>query len=100
MPRKRKGPGEHDYPTRPSPRSVLLRAALTPVAADLATRVAEFALHLGAQEHHRGDDRERDERDEQDVLHHARSTLIVGELGLEPGTEDEQIHGRAPSGRR
>ena len=45
-----------------------------------------------AQEHDGGDHGERDERDEEDVLHHARATLVGVELGLEPGLEDEQIH--------
>src|SRR3954453_22147874 len=60
--------------------------------AELAARVAELALHLATQEHNSCDHGKSDESNEEDVLHHARPALIVGELGLEPRLQDEQIH--------
>src|SRR5215208_3284336 len=48
-------------------------------AAELATRVVELVVDLVLEEHNRRDDGERDQGHEEDVLHHRRSTLVLGE---------------------
>ena len=70
--------------------------ALAASARDLAAAVVELAVDLVLEEHDRGDDGEGDERDEEDVLHHARPVLILGEFGLEPGTKNEEVHDNVP----
>ena len=36
---------------------------------------------------------ERDQHDEEDVLHHRSTTLVLGELRFQPRTQHEQVHG-------
>src|SRR5262245_63600513 len=77
--------------------AVSLVAGSAAVRADLAAGVVELAGHLVTEEHHCRDDRECDQGDEEDVLHHAGATLVLGELGLKPGAQYEQVHVLASS---
>src|SRR6478752_3733522 len=61
-------------------------------AAELAPGVVELAVDLVLQEHDGRDDGQRDEGHEEAVLHHRGALLVLGELRLEPGTGDEQVH--------
>src|SRR5882672_10686983 len=55
--------------------------------------VAEVARHPGADELDGDDRHDGDEGDEEAVLDHGRATVVLDELRLEPGLENEQIHG-------
>src|SRR5258705_2908304 len=90
------GPLEDLNPEATPPTVVLREWRSAAGAAELATRVVELAVDLVLQEHDGRDDGERDEGDEEDVLHHAGPTLVLGELGLEPRTSDEQVHCDCP----
>src|SRR5438445_13504459 len=93
-------------PTRCSPRTVPEReTALQPDASrgtplqrrwlrlvDRAGDLGELRRHAAAEGLHGHDGDDGDEGQEQAVLHHAGATLVTGELRLEPGLHDEQVH--------
>jgi len=69
------------------------RRGSVPAAADRRAGLVELVADLAAHEDDRGDDREGDQRDEEDVLHQVRALLVVPELRLEPGLQYEEVHG-------
>src|SRR5881392_2673996 len=90
------GPLEDLNPEATPPTVVLRGWRSAAGAAELRARVVELAVDLVLQEHDGRDHGERDQRDEEDVLHHRRTTLVLAELRLEPGTSDEQVHDLLP----
>src|SRR5439155_23734163 len=90
------GPLEDLNPEATPPLVVLRGWRSAAGAAELRARVVELAVDLVLQEHDGRDHGERDQRDEEDVLHHRRTTLVLAELRLEPGTSDEQVHDLLP----
>src|SRR5207247_387393 len=86
-------PGILKNPGDPADRSEAMTGSGA-CAAERAARLVELVVDLVLQEHDRGDDSQGDESHEEDVLHHRRTPLVLGELRLEPCTQNEQVHRR------
>jgi len=74
---------------------VSLDVGSAPRARELRAGVVELAVDLVLEEHDRRDHGERDQGDEEDVLHHRSTTLVLGELRFQPRAQHEEIHGSA-----
>src|SRR5919202_6700067 len=71
-----------------------VRAPASPTTAllDRAVDRAELGRDAGAQGPDGDDGDDGDEGEQEAVLDHARAALVLGELGLDPGLQNEEVH--------
>src|SRR5262249_3944818 len=66
-------------------------------AAQVTPCVVELGADLAPEEHDGRDDGQRDQGNQEDVLDEVCALLVLGEPGLQPRPQEEQVHQVAPS---